>query len=219
MYRAKFVAASVALLSAAATAEVASGKPAQEHVRGDVVSVSGNTMTVKSRSGETMTLKLPDDARVSVVEKGGLADIHDGTFIGTTAVQQPDGTLRAIEVHVFPDSMRGTGEGHRPWDLQPGSTMTNATVASVEKKGGKPPSTMTNATVAKVAGQKLTLKYSGGEKTVEVPSNATVVKIEPSDRSKLVPGEHLFAVVSREPDGTLRADRITVGENGLKPPM
>jgi hypothetical protein len=217
MYRAGFIATGIALLSGVATAQVASGKPAQEHVRGDVVTVSGNTLTVKSRSGETMTLHLPDDARVSLLEKGGLGDIHDGTFIGTTAVPESNGTLRAVEVHIFPESMRGTGEGHRPWDLHPGSTMTNATVSA--KKGAKAGSTMTNATVAKVAGQKLTLKYSGGEKTVDVPSNATIVKIEPSDRSKIVPGAHLFAVASRQPDGTLRADRIYIGKDGLTPPM
>src|SRR5207248_1844874 len=159
-------------------------------------------------------LTLPEDARVSLAEKGDVGDVRDGSFIGTTAVSQPDGTLRAIEVHVFPDSMRGTGEGHRPWDLQPGSTMTNATVSSA--KSG---STMTNATVSNVAGRKLTLKYAGGEKTVILPSDVTVVKIEPADRSRLSPGAHVFAVASRQPDGTLRAERVIVGKDGLVPPM
>jgi hypothetical protein len=148
-----------------------------------------------------------------------MADVHDGAFIGTTAVPQPDGTLRAIEVHVFPDSMRGTGEGHRPWDLRPGSTMTNATVSKMATAEGKSSSTMTNATVAKVAGRKLMLKYQGGEKTVVVPSNATVVKLEPGDRSQLRTGAHLFAIASRQSDGTLRAERITVGKDGVVPPM
>jgi len=162
-------------------------------------------------------LALPDDVRVAVAEKGEMSDVRDGAFIGTTAVPQSDGTLRAVEVHVFADSMRGTGEGHRPWDLRPGSTMTNATVSKVA--GGKSPSTMTNATVSKVAGRKLTLHYKGGEKTVVVPSNATVVKLEPGNRSQLQPGTHVFVIASKQPDGGLRADRMTIGKDGLVPPM
>src|SRR5439155_6677848 len=170
-HRLAFIAAS--LLAGAATAQISSsGKPAPEHVRGDIVAIDGNTVTVKSRSGETLKLQLADDVRVSVAEKAELADVRDGAFIGTTAVSQPDGNLRALEVHVFPDSMRGTGEGHRPWDLKPGSTMTNATVSSAGSS-----STMTNATVSKMAGRKLTLKYSGGEKTVVLPPDVKVVRI------------------------------------------
>ena len=202
-------------VAGATAAQLSNKATAPEHVRGDVVSVADNTVTVKSRGGETLTLKLAEDARHSLAEKADLNDVRDGSFIGTTAVPQPDGTLRAIEVHVFPDSMRGTGEGHRPWDLQPGRTMmTNATVSSV-----KPSSTMTNATVAKMAGRKLTLKYAGGEKTVVLPSDVTVVKLEPADRSRLSPGAHVFAVVSRQSDGTMRAERMIVGKDGLVPPM
>src|ERR687887_575826 len=102
-------------------------------------------------------------ARFSMAEKAALGDARDGPFFEPPAVPQPDGTLRAIEVHLFPDSMRGTGEGHRPWDLRPGSTMTNATVSGAAAAGSKSSSTMTNATVSNVAGRKLTLKYSGGE--------------------------------------------------------
>ena len=214
-HRLAFIAAS--LLAGAATAQSSPGKP--EHVRGDIVAIDGNTVTVKSRGGETLKLQLADDVRVSVAEKAELADVRDGAFIGTTAVAQPDGTLRAIEVHVFPESMRGTGEGHRPWDLRPGSTMTNATVTGVGAAGGKSPSTMTNATVAKVADRKLTLKYSDGEKSVVVPPDAKVVKLEPADRSQLKPGVHLFAIASRQPDGTFRAERVTIGKDGVVPPM
>src|SRR5438067_8584521 len=216
-HRPAFIAAS--LLAGAATAQTSPGKPAPAHVRGDIVAIDGNTVTVKSRSGETVKLQLADDVRVAVAEKGELGDVRDGAFIGTTAVAQPDGTLRAIEVHLFPESMRGTGEGHRPWDLRPGSTMTNATVTGVGAAGGKSPSTMTNATVAKVAGSKLTLKYSDGEKSVVVPPDAKVVKLEPADRSQLKPGVHLFAIASRQADGTLRAERLTIGKDGVVPPM
>src|SRR5207248_10582219 len=161
MYRIAFIAASV--LAGAATAQVSpSDKPAPEHVRGDIVAIDGNTVTVKSRGGETLKLKLADDVRVSVAEKAELADVRDGAFIGTTAVPQSDGTLRAIEVHVFPDSMRGTGEGHRPWDLQPGSTMTKATVTGMSAAGGESPSTLRTATVAKVAGRMLVRMLMAG---------------------------------------------------------
>jgi hypothetical protein len=204
------------LLAGTAMAEGPSG-PAPEHVRGDIESIEGNTVTVKSRSGETLKLKLADNVRVAAAEKADLGDVREGTFIGTTAVPQSDGTLRAVEVHLFPDSMRGTGEGHRPWDLRPGSTMTNATVAKSGK--GKSGSTMTNANVANVAGRKLTLKYNGGEKTVVVPADAPVVKLEPADRSQLRPGVHLFAIASRQTDGTLQAERITIGKDGVVPPM
>jgi hypothetical protein len=217
-HRLAFIAAS--LFAGAATAQIpSSDKPAPEHVRGDIVAIDGNTVTVKSRGGETLKLQLADNVRVAVAEKGELADVHDGSFIGTTAVPQPDGTLRAIEVHVFPESMRGTGEGHRPWDLRPGSTMTNATVKGAAAAGGTSPSTMTNATVANVTGRKLMLKYNDGEKSVLVPPNATVVKLEPSDRSQLKPGVHLFAIASRQADGTLRAERLTIGKDGVVPPM
>ncbi len=212
MYRIAFIAAS--LLSFAATGQQAT----PEHVRGQIVSADGNTLTVKSKNGKTTKLTLADDVKVSVAEKGEMSDVRDGTFIGTTAVAQKDGTLRAIEVHVFPDSMKGTGEGHRPWDLRPGSTMTNATVSKMDDSGGKPASTMTNATVSKVAGRKLSLKYKDGEKTVVVPSNAKVVKLEAGDKSELKPGAHVFVIASRQSDG-LRADRLIVGKNGVVPPM
>ena len=221
MHRIAFMAASV--FAGAATAQVSSGQPAPQHVRGEIVSVDGNTLTVKSRDGSSLKLNLADDVRVAVAEKGDMADVRDGAFIGTTAVPQSDGTLRAIEVHVFPDSMRGTGEGHRPWDLRRGSTMTNATVAKVDSSSGSSPSTMTNATVAKVAesggARKLELKYRDGEKTVVVPPGTPVVKIEPADRSQLKPGAHIFAIVTRQPDGTLVAERMTVGKDGVVPPM
>jgi hypothetical protein len=229
MYRLMaFMAWSAVLLTAAVAAEQPAASPAQEHVRGDVVALKGDTLEVKSRSGEALKLKLADNARVALAEKADMGSIASGAFIGTTAVPQSDGTLRAVEVHVFPEAMRGTGEGHRPWDLQPGSSMTNATVAKIDESGGKADlggtgSTMTNAKVAKVdesgGARKLSLKYKDGEKTVVVPPGTPVVKLEPGDRSKLVPGAHVFAIASRQPDGTLVAQRLTVGKDGLVPPM
>ena len=134
----------------------------QQRVRGEIVSLDGDTLAVKTRIGQDVKLKLKPDARVASVDKADLDSIAQGAFVGTTALPQPDGTLRAVEVHVFPESMRGTGEGHRPWDLQPKSTMTNATVSKVQKQPGGSKSTMTNATVAKVdqasGGRKLDLE-------------------------------------------------------------
>jgi hypothetical protein len=203
----------------------APGSLPQERVRGDVVSLSGDTLEMKSRAGQDLKLKLAAVPTVVVSEKTDLDSIGEGAFIGTTAVPQKDGSLRAVEVHVFPDSMRGTGEGHRPWDLQPGSTMTNATVAKVQGGAGKARqrSTMTNATVAKVAdaggGRTIQLKYPGGEKSVVVPPGTPIVKLSPADVSLLTPGAHIFAVVARLPNGTLAAQRITVGKDGSVPPM
>ena len=200
--------------------------PAQLHVRGDVVAVRADALDVRSRTGETLTLELAPNASVALVEKASLDSIGSGAFVGTTAVPEKDGTLRAVEVHVFPASMRGTGEGHRPWDLQPGSTMTNATVAQVEggrAEAGGTGSTMTNATVAGVekggGGRKLLLRYSGGEKTILVPPGTPVVALEAADRSKLVPGAHVFAIATRRPDGKLVAQRLSVGKDGVVPPM
>jgi len=211
----------LALFAAVASAQ----QPAhqQEHVRGDIVGVSGNTLRVKTRGGQEAMLALAPDVKVAAVKKADMGDIGEGVFVGTTAVPQSDGSLRAVEVHVFPESMRGTGEGFRPWDLQPNSTMTNATVARSEPQAGPhSASTMTNATVSEMAksggGRTLQLKYPGGEKTVDVPANTPVVKLEPSDRSGLKAGAHLFAIAARRPDGTLIAQRITVGE-AVAPPM
>jgi len=223
-----FAAWCAALLAGVAAAQQPT-LPAEQHVRGEVVAFRGDTLEVQPRSGDVLKLKVATGAQVSLVGKADLSSVGEGAFIGTTAVPQSDGTLRAVEVHVFPHSMRGTGEGHRPWDLQPGSTMTNATVAKVDEGGGGAAqasgtgSTMTNATVAKVdesgGARKLALRYKGGEKTVVVPPGTPVVKIEPGERSNLVPGSHVFAIALREPDGTLLTERLNVGKDGLVPAM
>jgi hypothetical protein len=213
----------LAALLATVAAAAQGTKPKDEHVRGDIVAVSGDSVQVRTRGGQDVTLTLAPNLRVSAAQKASLDSIGQGLFVGATAVPQPDGTLRAVEVHVFPESMRGTGEGHRPWDLQPESTMTNATVerSELQGTGGSAPAT-TNATVAEVGksagGRRLQLKYSGGEKTVYVPANTPVVRLEPSDRSKLKAGAHIFATVTRQPDGALVAQRMIVGE-GVVPPM
>jgi hypothetical protein len=193
-----------------------------ERIRGDVVASNGHNLEVKAGNGAIVAVRLADNVRVSARSAADLGAIAPGAFIGTTAVPQPDGTLLASEVHVFPESMRGSGEGHRPMDT-PGNTMTNATVTKVAPAAEAAlRNTMTNATVAQVAAsgsaRRITLKYPGGEKVVVVGASVPVVMVEPGDASMLVPGAHVVVTAARQPDGTLTSDRVTVGKNGLVPP-
>ncbi len=217
------VGVALALSSRPAAAE---DKPPQ-HVRGDIVGMNGDTMDVRTRAGQVVHVKVPDDVGVAKVEEASPSDITDGAFVGVTAVPKSGGKLVAKEVHIFPEAMRGTGEGHRPWDLGAGSSMTNATVSGMGAgKGGSAKqgtgSSMTNATVAgtkKSGGERtLQLKYKGGEQTVVVPANVPVVKLAKGDRSLLKAGAHVF-VIATEENGTLTAQRMTVGEGGVTPPM
>jgi hypothetical protein len=193
-------------------------------VRGDIVSVNGTALQLRADSGQMLAVKLADHYTVSARSHADLAKIAPGAFVGTTAVPGPDGTLTAVEVHVFPESMRGTGEGHRPMDAAPGSTMTNATVASVavgrQAAAGR---TMTNATVAAVAGgdqeRRMTLRYNGGEKVVAIPKDTPIVMMEAGDPAMLVPGAHVIVSGVQQNDGSVLAERITVGKDGLIPPM
>jgi hypothetical protein len=200
------------------------GQTATQRIPGDVVAMNGRHLELRIGTGQVVTVQLADNVRVSARSAADLSAITPGAFIGTTAVLRPDGTLSAVEVHVFPESMRGTGEGHRPMDAGAGSTMTNATVASVAQAGAAPArNTMTNATVADVAAsgreRRIMLKYKDGEKIVTVDDTVPVVLIEPGDTSMLVPGAHVLVTAARMVDGTLTSDRISVGKNGLVPPI
>jgi uncharacterized low-complexity protein len=160
--RRRALAYAAAALLAAATAAAQTAPPTR--VRGTIESIDGQSLAVKAREGGTVDIKLADNMAVLGVTKASLADIAVGTFVGAAALPQPDGTLKAIEVLVFPEAARGSGEGHYPWDLLPESTMTNATVAE---------------TVAGVTGPTLTLKYKDGEKKVVVPPEAPIVTRQP----------------------------------------
>jgi hypothetical protein len=157
---------------------VAAQNAATVRVRGDVESLQGQVLTVKARDGSRVVVNMADNFTVGGLVRVPLADATQGKFVGTAAMPQPDGTLRAVEVLIFPESGRGTGEGHYPWDLQPDSTMTNATIADV---------------VAAPEGRVLTLRYKDGEKRVFVPESAPVVTPAPADRSALVAGAHIHA--------------------------
>ncbi|MGC1816883.1 MAG: hypothetical protein WA900_04420 [Casimicrobiaceae bacterium] len=203
---------------------LAHGQTSTERIHGDVLALHGRNLELKVGAAQVVAVHLADKVRVSGRSAADLGEIKPGSFVGTTAIPQPDGTLSAVEVHIFPESMRGTGEGYRPMDAKRGSTMTNATVTSVAPAGGAlPRNTMTNATVASVAaggaGRRITLKYNGGQKTVVVGPSVPVVMIEPGDLSMLVPGAHVLVTATKQSDGALTAYRVSVGINGLVPPI
>ena len=183
---------------------IAQQPPTPSRVRGTVEAVDGDVLAVKSRNGEDFRLRMAGDMRVVGLSRISLDDIKVGSFIGTTTVPGPDGAANAVEVHVFPEDIRGTGEGSRPFDLRPNSTMTNATVSQ---------------SVVGNDGHTLTVKYKDGEKKVMVTPETPVVTYVPADRSELKAGAKVIAFIKKLPDGSFEANRISVGLNGLTPPM
>jgi hypothetical protein len=173
-------------------------------IRGQIEKVDGNDLTIKSRDGATLNVKLADNARLMAFVPASLADIKPNSYIGVAAMPQPDGTQKAVSVHIFPESMRGTGEGFRPWDKAPGSTMTNAAVET---------------TVSSVDGQVMTLKYKGGEKKVVVPPGTPIVTYAPANKDEVKPGAHIIILAAQKhSDGSLTAPSMNIGR-GIAPPM
>ncbi len=174
-------------------------------VRGVIDNVDGKTLSVKARDGAMVQVKLADDARVLTLDKKSLADVKQGVFVGITAMPQPDGTQKAVEIHIFTDSMRGTGEGHYPWDLMPNSTMTNGNIESQ---------------VVSNDGQTLVMKYKDGEKTIIVPANVEVVMFVPATVADIKAGEKFFVPRGTKlPDGAVEAGVIIINSRGVDPPM
>jgi len=197
--------AALALIGACAAAFAQAPANAPTRIRGTLEAVDGNMLTVKARNGEAMKVKVPDNVLVVGIAKASIADITSGKFIGTTTVGERNGALVAEEVHIFPENMRGTGEGHRDWDLRPQSKMTNANVADIKNMGD---------------GRVLTIQYKGGEKQVLVTPRTNVVTFEPASRAELKPGAPVFInAAERQADGTYAAPRVNVGLNGQVPPM
>jgi hypothetical protein len=194
----------VAMVAASTLYAIAQQPPTPTRVRGTVEGVDGDTLAVKSRSGEEVKLHMAGNMVVLGLTRIGLTDIKVGSFIGTTTVPGPDGAPKAVEVHVFPENMRGTGEGSRPYDLKPNSSMTNATVAE---------------SVVGNDGHTLLVKYKDGEKKVEVPSDTPVVTYVPGDKSDLKAGAKIIAFMKQLPDGSFETNRVSVGRDGLTPPM
>jgi len=194
----------VAMVAASSFYAIAQQPPSPTRVRGTIEAVEGDVIAVKSRSGEDFKLRMAGDMRLVGIAKISLSDIKLGSFIGTTTVPGPDGGNNAVEVHVFPEEMRGTGEGSRPFDLRPNSTMTNATVAE---------------SVTGNDGHTLLIKYKDGEKKVLVTPDTAIVTYVHADKSELKAGAKVIAFFKKLPDGSFEANRISVGLNGLTPPM
>jgi outer membrane lipoprotein SlyB len=187
----------------AATAASAQNVP-PVRVRGTIASINGQDLTVTSRDGSTVAVKLAPDYMVTAVVKADMSDIAVGKFVGIAAMPQGSEPERALEVLIFPEAARGSGEGHYAWDLMPESTMTNATITE---------------SVDKVDGRTLTLKHKDGETRIAVPSDVPIVTFAPGDRNLLVADAGVMVPAAKQPDGTFTASRILVGKDRVKPPM
>jgi len=194
-----FGAGALALLLAGSFA--AAQAPDIVRVRGTIESVDGSVMGVKGRDGGMMKVKLADKGPVRTIVKKSLADIKQGDYIAVTGLPQPDGTQKAVAISIFPEALRGTGEGYQPWDFLPNSKMTNATVDS---------------TVAGVNGQMLTLKYKDGEQKVLVTPATEITAAVPGTLADVKVGQKIFIFATKkQPDGTLQAPNISVGDYGV----
>jgi hypothetical protein len=193
--------ASIPALTSAASAQ----QPPPVRIRGTIESVDGPMLMIKTREGTDMKVRMTDNVAVFGVAKTELSEIKPGSYIGVSAMPEPDGTQKALAVHIFPESQRGAAEGFRPWDLRAGSTMTNATVAE---------------TVGGTDGQNILVKYKDGEKKVVVPPGTPVVTFVAGDKSEVKPGAKIiiFGAVKKD-DGVLEANRVNIGRDGITPPM
>jgi hypothetical protein len=180
-------------------------QPPPVRIRGTIESVDGAMLMIKSREGDSLKVRMTDNVAVFGVAKTELSEIKPGSYIGVSAMPEPDGTQKALAVHIFPESQRGAAEGFRPWDLRPNSTMTNATVAE---------------TVKGTDGQNILVKYKDGEKKVVVPPGTPVVTFVTGDKSEVKPGAKIiiFGAVKKD-DGVLEANRVNIGRDGITPPM
>ncbi len=180
-------------------------QPPTVRIRGTIEAVDGPLLNIKTREGGDVKVRTTDNVAVFGITKTQLSEIRQGSYIGVTAMPEPDGTQKAVAVHIFPENQRGVAEGFRPWDLRPNSTMTNATVAE---------------TVAGTDGQNILGKYKDGEKKVVVPPGTPIVTFVVGDKSELKPGAKIiiFGAMKKD-DGTLEANRVNVGRDGIAPPM
>jgi hypothetical protein len=193
--------AAVSILASSAWAQQAP----TARIRGTIESVDGNMLGIKTREGADVKVKMTDNVAVFAVVKTSLSEIKAGSYIGVTAMPEPDGVQKAIAVHIFPENQRGAAEGFRAWDARANSTMTNATVAE---------------TVKGTEGQHILVKYKDGEKKVVVPPDTPIVTFVASDKSEVKPGAKLIIFgAAKKDDGTLEANRVNVGRDGVTPPM
>jgi hypothetical protein len=199
------IAASSATAFAQSAPQAGAAQPVR--IRGTITSFAGGVLTVQG-AAQAYKITVPDNARYSYIVKSDLSKIGPNTYVGTIAVPQPDGTMRATEVQIFSEAQRGVGEGSRLWDTVPNGFMTNATVATIAPE-----------TVDKIEGRTMTVKYQNTEKKVFVPLNVPIVTIQPADVSALTPGAHLIVNGTKAADGTIAVTNTQVGKDGLTPPM
>ncbi|MGH6771287.1 MAG: hypothetical protein ACRECO_19965 [Xanthobacteraceae bacterium] len=205
-----FVAVGVTIVAAASIAAAAQkGTQQKIRIRGTIEKIDGQMLDVKSREGANLKVKMADKVRLTAMVKASLADLKPDTYIGVTAMPQADGGQRAVAIHIFQPKQRGTGEGHRPWDLQPGSTMTNAAIET---------------TVAGTDGQVITVRYKQGDKIdqkkVIVTARTVIVRYLPGDRKELKSGLRVMLNnATKNPDGTINAPTVSYGRDGVVPPM
>ncbi len=174
-------------------------------IRGTIEVVDGPMLTIKTREGNEVKVRMTDNIAVTAIAKTSLSEIKQGSYIGVSAMPQSDGSQKALAVHIFPEAARGTAEGFRPWDLRPNSTMTNATVAE---------------TVAGVEGQTIQVKYKDGEKKIIVPPDTPIVAFLAGDKSEIKPDAKIIIFgAAKKDDGSLETNRIGVGRDGITPPM
>lgn len=173
-------------------------------VRGSVVSIDGAKLVVRSKDGKDVPITLKNNYAALAAVKSSIEDIKPGAFIGTATVTQPDSSMRSVEVVVFAESLRGTAEGHYPWDLGSNSMMTNGSIGNA---------------VRGIDGQTVTVTYKGGEKKIDIPKNVPVVELEPGNKSEIAPGASVFVPADKQADGTLFAGAVVYGKDGVIPPM
>lgn len=196
-------AAAASIVALGPTAASAVGAPL--NIRGTITRVSGNTIDIHERNGASVAVHLTRHVKIAAVTKASMSEVKPGRYVGTAAVPGPHDTLRALELHIFPASMRGVGEGTRAWNLAPHSSMTNGTVAQK---------------VNRVSGDKVTVDYRGGHKTVIITPKTKVVALVPGNRSDLTTKAKIFIPGAiKTSNGSLEASRVTVGRNGVAPPM
>jgi len=194
----------VVLLSILLSVAGSLGAQTQARVRGTITAIDGNVVAVKSREGKDLRIEIAPNAVFSYMKKLGLADVRAGTPLGTSALTGPDGRIVARELHLFPAGRPIPAEGHRPWDLEPGSTMTNGMVTAITEAGD---------------GRELTLTYKDGAQRVIVPANIPIVAAQEGDRSLLVVGEYAFIAVTVAADGKMTATRLQITKDGVRPPQ
>ncbi len=193
-----------ALLFAGWSAAASAQQPQPSRIRGTVERVDGETVQIKTRDGQDVTVHMPKEARVAGVAKIALSDVEVGSYVGATTTPGPNDTHLAVEVHLFPEAQRGTGEGSRPWDLRPNSSMTNGAV---------------DQTVAGNDGHTLIVKYKDGEKKVIITPDTAIVTYVPATQDDIKSGAKVFVVATKNADGSYEMSRVSVGRDGIAPPM